>query len=91
MSWRTLHADGCAWEVRATASAGDVKDVRAGAREILEFRAVGEIRPPRRIEVDADALGRMSDVELLRAYRASRPIGGDFYGRPGKRMPDTQA
>ena len=90
MSWRTLHADDCVWEVRATASGTEAEDAAAGVREILEFRAIGEIRPPRRIEVDAGVLARMSEAELMNAYRAARPIGGDYYGRPGKRMPDAK-
>jgi hypothetical protein len=90
MRWRTVNADGCEWEVRAVASGTEAEAVTEGVREILEFSAVGELRPPRRIEVDAGALGTMSDDELLKAYRGARPIGGDFYGRPGKRMPDAK-
>lgn len=90
MSWRTLKADGCEWEVRATASSIDVDDQREGAREILEFTAIGQARPPRRIEIPAGALASLSDEDLVKAYRSARPIGGDFYGRPGKRMPDAK-
>ena len=89
MSWRTLEADGCEWEVRATASGTDAEALTDGVREILEFRAVGEPRPPRRIEVEGGALSNMSDDDLRKAFRSARPIGGDFYGRPGKRMPDA--
>lgn len=89
MSWRTLKADGCDWEVRAVAS--DTEPTEEGeAREILEFTPVGQARPPRRIAIPAGALASLSDEELIKAYRSARPIGGDFYGRPGKRMPDAK-
>jgi hypothetical protein len=90
MNWRTLKADGCEWEIRATASGTDVEDQREGAREILEFTPIGQARPPRRIEIPAGALASLSDEDLVKAYRSARPIGGDFYGRPGKRMPDAK-
>jgi hypothetical protein len=90
MNWRRLQADGCEWEVRATASGTDPEDQREGAREILEFTPLGQARPPRRIEIPAGALPTLSDEDLVKAYRSARPIGGDFYGRPGKRMPDAK-
>ena len=91
MSWRRLSADGCEWEVRAIASEGEAVASGAAEREdILEFSAIGAIRPPRRLAVTAGALERMSDAELLAAHRKARPIGGDHYGRPGKRMPDAR-
>lgn len=38
---------------------------------------------------DAGGLGEMDDPELRSALRQARPIGGDVYGRPGKRMGDA--
>ncbi len=82
--WRTLEADGCVWEVRVMASESpDVPDT-----EILEFRTK-DPRPPRRLAIQRGALTNMNHEGLQAAYRKSRPIGGDFYGRPGKRMPDA--
>lgn len=90
MSWRRLRADDCDWEIRAIAADVDAQAVDAASPEdILEFSAVGAIRPPRRTLVAAGALATMSEAELQAAYRRARPIGGDYYGRPGKRMPDT--
>ncbi len=69
------------------------EDPSAGADgnddDVLEFRCGDGLRPPRRIAVSSGALPRMSDVELHAAYRRARPIGGDHYGRPGKRMLDS--
>jgi hypothetical protein len=31
----------------------------------------------------------MDEAGLRSAFLQARPIGGDFYGRPGKRMPDA--
>ena len=82
--WRTLEADGCTWEVRVIAS----ESTDEPGTEILEFRTTAP-RPPRRLAVARGALTGMNDAGLQAAYRQSRPIGGDFYGRPGKRMPDA--
>ena len=90
MSWRRVRADDCDWEVRAIAA--DVEAQATGAtepEEILEFSPVDAIRPPRRTLITAGTLPSMSETELLAAYRRARPIGGDYYGRPGKRMPDV--
>ncbi len=57
--------------------------------ELLEFRSADPNRPPRRLLVDAGRLARMDDEALRRALRQARPIGGDFYGRPGKHMGDA--
>ncbi len=87
--------------VTAGANPPDLADetdagARAGAHgatgaepELLEFRSADPNRPPRRLLVDAGRLARMDDEALRRALRQARPIGGDFYGRPGKRMGDT--
>jgi hypothetical protein len=83
--WPLLEADGCTWEVRVLAN--EAQDART---EILEFRPTAEAtRPPRRLAVDRGALAGMDDAALHAAYRQARPIGGDFYGRPGKRMHDA--
>lgn len=79
--WRKIEAEGCTWEVRAISLEGEAEDV-------LEFRPLEAIRPPRRLAVSMDALDAMSDEDLLAAFVQARPIGGDFYGRPGKRMTD---
>jgi hypothetical protein len=65
-------------------------DVVSGrGRELLEFQPQDGIRPPRRIVIDEGALGGMDEAQLRAAYVQSRPIGGDHYGRPGKRMGDA--
>ena len=88
--WRRIDADGCEWEVSATAATTELgHEGRPDAEEILEFRALDGVRPPRRLVVAAGALATMDEDALLSAYRQARPIGGDFYGRPGKRMGDV--
>jgi hypothetical protein len=89
MSWKTIHADGGDWEIRAVASESTTPDDAEGGTEILEFVAVDGIRPTRRVAVPTGALASMDDDELLAAYKRSLPIGGDHYGRPGKRMRDV--
>jgi hypothetical protein len=79
MLWRTLHADDCEWEVGVVSS---------GDEEIIEFRPKEATRPPRRLAVAKGALDAMDDDALKSAYVRARPIGGDYYGRPGKRMSD---
>ena len=84
--WRTVEADGCVWEVRA------VQNPDLGIRadqSLLEFRPSDGNRSPRRVVVDKVDLGAMTDIEIRAAYFQSRPIGGDHYGRPGKRMADA--
>jgi len=80
--WRKIEAEGCTWEVRAISLEGEAEDV-------LEFRPLEATRPPRRLAVATDALDAMSDEDLHSAFLQARPIGGDFYGRPGKRMTDV--
>ena len=88
--WRRLEAEGAEWEVRAIPNSADVDGTAGGsAQEVLEFRSSDGIRPPRRIVVDAGALARMDEDRLLSALRQARPIGADYYGRPGKRMEDV--
>jgi hypothetical protein len=79
MLWRTLHADDCDWEVGVVSSEDE---------EIIEFRPKAHTRPPRRLAIEKGALDNMDDDALRAAYLRARPIGADFYGRPGKRMPD---
>lgn len=79
MIWRTLHADDCDWEVGVVSSEAD---------EIIEFRPKEATRPPRRLAVPPGSLADMDDEALKSAYTRARPIGGDYYGRPGKRMSD---
>lgn len=86
--WRHIHADGCEWEVRASVREDLHADDGGAVEDVLEFRCLDAIRPARRIAVPSGALSRMGDAELLAAYRKARPIGGDHYGRPGKRMED---
>jgi hypothetical protein len=82
--WQKLYADGCNWEVRVLANESE-----DAATDILEFRPEQNTRPPRRLAVDRGALASMNDAALHAAYRQARPIGGDFYGRPGKTMSDA--
>lgn len=79
MLWRTLHADDCDWEVGVVSSEDE---------EIIEFRPKEPTRPPRRLAVPRGALESMDENALKSAYTRARPIGGDYYGRPGKRMSD---
>jgi hypothetical protein len=79
MPWRTLHADGCDWEVGVVSS---------GDEDIIEFRPTQPTRPLRRLAIPKGTLASMDDAALKSAFTLARPIGGDYYGRPGKRMPD---
>ncbi len=89
--WRRFDAEGAEWEVRAIPSSADVGDAAGGAaQEVLEFRSSDRNRPPRRLVVDSGTLSAMDEPELRDALRQARPIGGDFYGRPGKRMDDLR-
>jgi len=84
MIWRTLDADGCTWEVRAV-----TEPEGATNGELLEFRPLEITRPPRRIALQHSALAELDDDALRNAFQQARPIGGDHYGRPGKRMQDV--
>lgn len=89
MSWRRLSADGCDWEVRVIAEQAEHEAREPRGEDIVEFRPVGVIRPPRRTTAPAGAVDGMSEQQLLATYRRALPIGGDHYGRPGKHMPDV--
>jgi hypothetical protein len=82
-----MEADGCTWEVRVVAAQGE----QDPDTEILEFRPREAVttRPPRRLAVASGTVAKMKDDELRAAYLKARPIGADFYGRPGKRMHDA--
>jgi len=89
MAWRHLRADDCDWEVRLLSGAAEGVDPKS--EEILEFQPTGAmVRGARRTVIAAGTYESMSDDELLAAYRRARPIAGDHYGRPGKRMPDSR-
>lgn len=81
MLWRTLQADDCEWEVGIVSSEGE---------EIIEFRPKEQTRPLRRVAIEKGALDNMDDEALRSAFTRARPIGGDYYGRPGKRMSDMK-
>jgi hypothetical protein len=85
MEWKKIVVDGIHWEVRAVSS--EVPDGN-DEDELLEFRSREATMPPRRVAVHRGALESMSEPELKSAFTRARPIGGDHYGRPGKRMPD---
>lgn len=90
--WRRIDADGTEWEVRVVAREDRARGERTQeAGEILEFRPLDRLRSPRRVAIRAGALDEMDERALRAAYRQARPIGGDYYGRPGKNMSDTAA
>ena len=87
MKWKTIEADGCTWEVRSI-----VNSSVPGAEpseDLLEFRTTDVNMPPRSVVVRSGSLEHMTEEDLRAAYLRARPIGGDHYGRPGKRMTDT--
>ena len=87
MEWKHITMDGVDWEVRAISS--ELPDGQQSEDELLEFRPRQSTMPPRRVAIRRGALGGLDDVALRSAFLQARPIGGDFYGRPGKRMPDV--
>lgn len=88
-SWRRIHEDGAEWETRVIAGPSQVDAGTAGQEELLEFVCVDGSRKSRQVAVPAGAYPTMDESELHRAFVKSRPIGGDTYGRPGKRMNDA--
>lgn len=88
--WRRIHEDGREWEARVVAGPQQSDPGLEGDDETLEFVCVDGSRQPRRVAVAAGALADMDEDSLRRAYHRARPIGGDYYGRPGKRMDDTR-
>lgn len=84
--WKTFEAEGSTWQVRlVTNPAFGLED----GQTVLEFQATGGTLPPRRVVVDHVSLEDLDDAALRSAFQKARPIGGDFYGRPGKKMTDA--
>jgi hypothetical protein len=84
--WRTIEADGCVWQVR---SLSNPDMATAEGQTVLEFQPQDGNRPTRRVVVEEGELGTMDEARLRAAYLRALPIGGDHYGRPGKRMTDA--
>jgi hypothetical protein len=84
--WKSIEADGCTWHVR-TVTNPDMGTTPG--QSVLEFQPEGGTLPARRLVVEDSALQDMDDEKLRRAYLRALPIGGDHYGRPGKRMTDA--
>ena len=82
--WPTIDADGCTWQVRVISGADGSED-----NDIIEFTPDDRTRPVRRLAIARGADEDLGETELHTAFRQSRPIGGDYYGRPGKRMRDA--
>ncbi len=89
MTWKTLEADGCTWQVRSVARPLE-SGAAAGEEEVLEFTTDQGNLPARRGGVSAGSLEQMDETALRSAYLRARPIGGDHYGRPGKQMGDVR-
>lgn len=87
MNWRTIEAEGQHWEVRAVSTDATGEGTQD---DLLEFRTREGIHPPRRVAVKAGELANMDDDALSAAFARARPLGGDFYGRPGKHMTDAK-
>ena len=87
MNWRTIDAEGQSWEVRAVSTEAGQEE---NGEDMLEFRSRDGNLPPRRVTVPAGQLADMDDRALAAAFARARPLGGDFYGRPGKHMTDAR-
>ena len=85
MTWRRMKAEGMEWEVRAVA-----RDATSGGEDMLEFQPLEQRLPIRRLAVPAGTLESMDDDALQAAFVKARPIGAEYYGRPGKTMPDMK-
>ena len=81
--WPKIEADGCTWEVRVVSGTDSYEE-----NEIIEFTVSDGTKPVRRLAIPRGESAEMGESALQNAYRQSRPIGGDYYGRPGKKMPD---
>ena len=90
MRWRRIEQEGAEWEVRVTAGAQQSDPHESTDEEMLEFICMDGTRKVRRLAVAAGAVSSMDETALTRAFREARPIGGDHYGRPGKRMDDAR-
>jgi hypothetical protein len=84
--WKTLEADGCTWHVRSVTNPDLGLDA---GHAVLEFQAADGNLPPRRVVVEESSLQAMDEAALRSAFLRALPIGGDHYGRPGKRMTDS--
>ena len=87
--WPRIEEDGREWEARVIAGPQQSDPNVEGDDETLEFVAVDGSAQPRRLAVRSGAVQGMDETALRRAYRKALPIGGDHYGRPGKRMRDV--
>ena len=87
--WRRISEDGIEWEARVVAGPQQSDPGLEGDDETLEFICLDGSRQPRRLAVPNGALSGMDEQALRRAWLQARPIGGDHYGRPGKRMSDV--
>lgn len=87
--WHRIHEDGKEWEARVVAGPQQADPGSDGYEETLEFFCLDGSAQPRRLAIPAGALREMDEAALRRAYRKALPIGGDHYGRPGKRMNDA--
>lgn len=81
-------AEGTEWQVRLVPEEGEAVGDSDEPHEIIEFRAVDGLKPPRRLAIPTGTFSGMDEKALASAFRMARPIGGDYYGRPGKRMSD---
>lgn len=88
--WRRIQTDGAEWEARVIASPRQTSPSPDADLDLLEFVCLDGSRKSRQVAIALDAYGEMDDAGLQRAFLQARPIGGDHYGRPGKRMNDTQ-
>lgn len=87
--WRRINQEGAEWEARTVSGPAQTDPGHQGdEEEILEFVCLDQPRQTRRLAVRPGSLAQMSDEQLHRAFVQARPIGGDHYGRPGKRMDD---
>ncbi len=88
--WQRFAAEGTEWEVRVVPDETDAGHDPEAPTEVLEFRSTDPNRPARRLHVPAGRVRDMDEERLRTALRQARPIGGDHYGRPGKRMSDVR-
>jgi hypothetical protein len=88
--WRRIRADGAEWEARVIAGPRPTSPPSDADLDLLEFVCLDGSRKSRQVAIATDAYGEMDDAALQRAFLQARPIGGDHYGRPGKRMNDSE-
>jgi hypothetical protein len=88
--WRRIHEDGAEWEARVVPSPGQTEAAPGADEEVLEFVCVDGSRRARQVAVAPGSYEAMDETALRHAFMKARPIGGDHYGRPGKRMDDAR-